>query len=136
MDFNMKVDENFDFVIEEKGNSFVALRKLKWNEKSDTKLDLRKYMINSDGDEIIGKGVGFMTENGPHELVKIMVENGYGKTQEILVGIKDRDDFMSSLNKVLNRKDMDDVIDNNPDIDFSCISNEEDEELYDPREVL
>jgi len=134
MDFNMKIIDNFDFVLEEKGNSFTSLRKLKWSDNSDTKLDIRKYMINSDGDEVIGKGVGFMTENGPNELVKVLIENDYGKTEEILNAVKDRKDFMSNLGKVLSDSQLSDVQAVNPDLDLSY---EEDEDIfYDPRELV
>jgi hypothetical protein len=133
-DFNMQIMDDFDFIIEEKGNSFTALRKLRWSDKSATKLDIRKYMIDSDGNEVIGKGIGFMTEEGPHELVKVMTENGYGKTKEILVAIKDREDFMPSLSKVLSNSQMDELSEENPDLEFP---DDKDEEVYyDPRELV
>lgn len=133
MEFNMQIMDNFDYIIEEKGNSFLALRKLKWSDNSTTRLDIRKYIIDSDGNEVVGKGVGFLTEEGPHELVKVMIETGYGKTEEILNGIKDRKDFMNCLSKVLNHAQMDEITEENSDISFDIV---EEETYYDPRELV
>lgn len=130
----MQIVDNFDFILEEKGNSYLALRKLKWNENSTPRLDIRKYMIDSEGNEVIGKGIGFLTDVGPHELVKVMVENGYGKTIHVLNGIKDRDDFMPSLNKVLSESQMDELSDVNPDLEFG--EEEEEPEYFDPRKLV
>lgn len=134
MEFNMEIVDGFDFIIEEKGNSYIALRKLKWNEKSAPRLDIRKYMIDSDGNEVIGKGIGFLSDTGPHELVKVMVENGYGKTIQVLEGIKERDDFMPSLSKVLSNSQMGELSEANPDLDFA--DEEEEQEYFDPRKLV
>lgn len=101
--FKFEVVEDFDNIIEEKGNTFMALRKVRWGDREDVSLDLRKYYTSSTGEEVMGKGVSFQTEEGPNNLIKVMVMNGYGKTQEILEGIKDRDDFKSSLNRVIGK---------------------------------
>ena len=42
-DFSYKVDENFNFVIEERANTFIALRKIAWGDSDKYNLDLRKY---------------------------------------------------------------------------------------------
>jgi len=133
MEFNMQIIDGFDHIIEEKGNSFIALRKIKWSDNSDVKLDVRKYMIDSDGNEVIGKGVGFMTEEGPHELVRIMAENGYGRTKDILQSIRDRDDFMPTLIKVLNNDEFNELSENT-ELDLS--EYEDEESFYDPRELV
>lgn len=135
MEFNMKIVDGYDYILEEKGNSFIALRKLKWNEKSEARLDIRKYMIDSDGNEVTGKGIGFLSKTAPNELIKVLVETGYGDTLQILNGIKDRDDFMSNLSKVLNKEDMYTISDNNSDIEFNT-TEEEEEIFYDPRELV
>lgn len=129
----MQIIDGFDHIIEEKGNSFIALRKIKWSDNSDVKLDIRKYMIDSDGNEVIGKGVGFMTEEGPHELVRIMAENGYGRTKDILQAIRDRDDFMPTLIKVLNNDEFNELSENT-ELDLS--EYEDEESFYDPRELV
>lgn len=130
-DFNMQIIDDFDFILEEKGNSFTALRKLKWSENSTVRLDIRRYIINSEGDEVTGKGVGFLTEDGPDELVKVLVENDYGVTSEILSAIEGRDEFIVSLKRVLSDEKLEEL--NNVTIE----EEEEDEEVYyDPRELV
>lgn len=104
MAFDYKVNPDFDFIFDEKGNTFLALRKIAWSEGSQEKLDIRKYYNSADGKETVGKGVSFITDDGPHELTKILVENGYGYTDEIIEGIKNRKDFMTSLVSILNEE--------------------------------
>ena len=50
------------------------------------------------------RGVSFITEEGPNKLTVIMINKGYGKTETVLNDLKDRDDFDSSLNKVIGKK--------------------------------
>lgn len=127
MAFNYTVNPDFDFIFDEKGNTFLALRKIAWSEGGQEKLDIRKYYNSSDGTETVGKGVSFITEEGPHELTRILVENNYGYTDEILNGIKNRDDFKSSLVKVLGDEDIKEL--GLEDVDPN-------EEYFDPVESL
>ena len=99
------IDPDFDFVVDEKGNQFIALRKVAWSDGKEPRLELRKWINNPNGTEQAMKGTGFLTEEGPHTLTKVLCENGYGHTPDIINGIKDRDDFRLSLNKVLNPDD-------------------------------
>jgi len=96
------VDE-FDHTIDESGNQFIALRKIRWGDREKVSLDLRKYWMQAEG-EVLGKGVSFLTEEGPHELVDVMVREGYGHTKEVLRSLKDREDFQKSLNIVLGKE--------------------------------
>ena len=121
MAFEYEIENGFDHVFDEKGNTFLALRKIQWGGKGDFKLDLRKWYINSNGEETVGNGVSFLTEEGPHELAKVLVDNGFGHTGEILQGIYHRDDFEQCLENLRNGID---VMDNN------------DEDYYDPKEFL
>lgn len=128
-DFKYTIVDGFDFIIDEKGNKTMNLRKLYYGDNSDkVKLDLRQWYVGSDGEEGMGKGTSFLTEEGPHTLVDTMTKIGYGNTKTILNNIKDRDDFRSSLNAVLGKDD---------ELYDSTIS-EEDEEttFYDPREMM
>ena len=90
-------------VIEEKGNQFTALRTVQWIKEGDEpdpnkgKLELRRWMIDKDGSEKANKGVVFMTEEGPHQLVEIMVDNNYGNTKNIMKSIIKRQDFKESV---------------------------------------
>ena len=96
------VDE-FDHTIDEAGNQFIALRKIRWGDRDKVSLDIRKYWMQAEG-EVLGKGVSFLTEEGPHELVDVMTREGYGHTKEILKSLKDREDFQKSLNIVLGKE--------------------------------
>lgn len=104
-EFFYTIEDNFDYIIEEKANQFTSLRKIDWGNTGNYKLDLRRYYTSSDGTEKMGKGISFMTEEGPSELTKVMLGLGYCETVDALTAIKDRPDFRSSLNVVLNNKD-------------------------------
>ena len=123
-DFNYKVDETFDYLIEEKGNQATFFRRVSWGGR-DAKLEIRKWYVDGTT-ETPGKGVPFMTEEGPDELVRIMTEIGYGKTDEVLSNISKRDDFGISVKKVLG-KGIEELIDDTADIEL--------EEVYDPRSL-
>lgn len=114
------IHDDFDFIIEEKGNVFVALRKLTWGEKqSEPKYDIRKWYTSADK-ETAGKGVA-VSEEGLNELTSILLSQGFGNTEEILEAIKGRDDFEKSYDKVIKGVVFD---------------NDEDNTFYDPKEVL
>lgn len=123
---------DIDRVVEEKGNTFIALRHMKWCEASvdkEFKLDLRKYYMNSEGGETVSKGISFATEEGPHELTRVLAEEGFGHTDEIIEAIKNRDDFMPSLVKALNGDDLSKV-------GVVDVSEYQEEDYYDPRKDL
>lgn len=83
--------DGFDKVFDEKGNCFLAFRKITWGEKTDNvKLDMRKWYNNKDGGESVGKGFSFLTDEGPNELAKILVEEGYGDTDELIELLNNR----------------------------------------------
>ena len=102
-DFSYEVVDDFDYIIDEAGNRTINLRKIRFGESDKVKLDLRSYYINETG-ERMGKGVSFLTEEGPHTLVETMSRLGYGHTKGILEGIKDRSDFKPALNTVLGKE--------------------------------
>lgn len=80
-EFSYEVDPNFDYVLEERANTFIALRKIKWGSQTESKLDIRKYRATEEG-EIMMKGCS-ITDEGANELTKILVEQGYGLDKEI-----------------------------------------------------
>ena len=93
-----------DRIVEEKDSTFMALRQIAWGIGEDEeapeekiKLDLRKYRIDENGNEIMQKGVSFSTEEGPSELVHILLEEGYGDTSRCLSTIAKRDDFKEAI---------------------------------------
>ena len=126
MAFEYKNDPEFDYTIDEKGNTFIALRKIDWGNKGDYKLDLRKYYASESG-ETMSKGVSFLTEEGPHELTKVLLETGYGDAEEITNTIVyKRPDILKKMCKVIS---------SDPSLsDPNLIDDEED--FYDPEELI
>ena len=93
-------------IVEEKNNSFIRFAQIAWAsedeevEPSKIKYDIRKYFTDADGNEKLGKGLTFLTDDGPHELANILVEEGFGKTEKILGNLKNRDDFGDAVKAV------------------------------------
>lgn len=123
-EFKYEVDETFDYLVEEKGNQAVFFRRVSWGGR-DSKPEIRKWYVDGTS-ETPGKGVTFMTDDGPDELVKVMTEVGFGKTDEILENISKREDFGISVKKVLG-KGLETLIEECDDIEM--------EEVYDPRSL-
>lgn len=123
-DFKYEVDDSFDYLIEEKGNQAVFFRRVSWGGR-DAKPEIRKWYVDGTS-ETPGKGCSFMTEEGPNELVRVMTEVGYGKTDEILENISKRDDFKIAVKKVLG-KGIDEVVEECDSVEL--------EEVYDPRSL-
>lgn len=124
MEFNVEIDPSMDEIFDEGvGNSFLALRRLRWNENSPFKIDIRKWFTNSDGEEIAGKGVSFITEEGPGELIKALIKHNFGDTKEILEQLSQREDFNDSLSKL--------------GVDTRIIGTASSDDLYyDPKELI
>ncbi len=129
LEFNPELDIN-EIFDEGTGNSFLALRSLRWTPNSQFKLDIRKWFTNSEGEEIAGKGVSFITEEGPENLINALMKHGYGNTRGILDQLKDRDDFLVSVKETLqnNNLSLDDV--EVPSLESL------NESFYDPKQVL
>ena len=128
-DFTYSVDPNFDYTIDEKGNTFIALRKIDWG-RGEYKLDLRKYYASESG-ETMSKGVSFLTEDGPDELTRVLLDTGYGNDAEIAETIiEKRPGILAKIKK---------EIDENPEL-IKDLDNEsfydDDEEYYDPEELI
>lgn len=104
--FKMRIIDNFDHIISEKGNTYTSLRKIVWGNKDDdsAKYDLRKYYTDAEGNEKIGKGVSFDDE-GADELTRVLIEAGHGNTREIIDVIRTRDDFKTAYNNSINNID-------------------------------
>lgn len=105
MAFEYTVNPELDRIVEEKGNTYISFRKITWGPEIDEekeKLDIRKYYTNADGEEVVGKGVSFLTDEGPHELTKILLEEGYGHSDDIAEAIKNRDDYNDIVEAITN----------------------------------
>lgn len=130
MAFIYTTDPDFDYTIDEKGNTFIALRKIDWNNKGEYKLDLRKYYASESG-ETMSKGVSFLTEDGPHELTKVLVETGYGDDNELAEAIiKDRPYIAKRIKEELDNNQF---YANRID---KLESTYEEDEFYDPEELI
>lgn len=129
-EFNLEIDDSLNEVIDESvGNRYIALRKLRWTPESPFKVDIRNWYVNSNGEEIAGKGVSFMTPEGPDNLIEALLKNGYGDTRKTLNGIKDREDFLVSVKEIITENNMD--LDS---VELQTIDSIED--LYDPKAIL
>lgn len=90
-------------IIEERGNQYTAIREVQWIHEGDTpdpakkKLEIRRWLVDKDGTEKANKGVVFLTENGPHQLVETMAINNYGRTKELIKALASRPDFKESV---------------------------------------
>ena len=129
-EFNLEIDESINEVIDEvPGNRFIALRKLRWSPESPFKLDVRNWYTNAEGEEIAGKGVSFMTPEGPDNLIEALLKHGYGDTRKTINGIKDREDFLIAVKEVIVEKDID--LDSIEIPDIESVGS-----FYDPKSIL
>lgn len=105
---NLEIDDSVNEVFDEApgSNSFLALRRLRWSETGNFKLDIRKWYTNSEGEEVAGKGVSFLTEDGPNNLINALMKHGYGDTRGIIDSISTRNDFLPNVKRVLNKMEV------------------------------
>lgn len=105
--------DGIDGIFDEKGSTFCTMRKVQWvkegeePDKEKAKFELRKYRIGSEG-EIPDKGFSFLTEDGPNELVNILIDQGFGNTKEVLRKLKKRKDFKESVKTLFEDAPVDD----------------------------
>lgn len=130
--FRYEIVDNFDHVIDEKNNSFIAFRKISWN-GADPKLDIRKWMATPEG-ERCGKGFSFLTDNGPHEMVHVLSKQGYGDTATIMNILSHRDDFYDVLKTYLGDSLTEEQAKLFQTVKETSFDNSE--EFYDPREDI
>ena len=97
---------DLDVTVDEKGSTFIALRKIQWvkegeePDESRAKIELRKWRVQPDGSERADKGFSFLTPEGPHELARVLVHEGYGDTKDILKELRSRNDFKESVEHI------------------------------------
>lgn len=132
-DFQLEIDPSLNVVFDEVpgSNSFLALRMLRWNPNSKFKLDIRKWYTNAQGEEVAGKGISFMSPEGPENLVQALLENGYCDTRKTLRGLKDREDFPVALKEIITECGID--LDS---INISIDQLEGPATFYDPKAIL
>lgn len=101
--------DNLDAIFDERGSAFLSLRRVQWCEegvapdREKSKLELRKWRVTAEG-ERADKGVAFLTEEGPHELAKVLIQNGYGHTKDLLLELKKREDFKESVEHMFDKE--------------------------------
>lgn len=102
--------DNLDAIFDERGSAFLSLRRVQWCEagvepdREKSKLEIRKWRITAEG-ERADKGVAFLTDDGPHELAKTLVNLGYGNTKDILLELKKRDNFRESVEHLFDKEE-------------------------------
>lgn len=108
--------ENIDDVFDEKGTTFLSMRKVQWVKEGEepdvtkAKLELRKFRVTDEG-ERMDKGFSFLTEKGPSTLAKNLIERGFGETKEILLSLKKRKDFKDSVDHMYDEENGSDTTD-------------------------
>lgn len=131
-EFSLEIDDSVNEVVDEApGNSYIALRKLRWSPTSEFRLDIRKWFVNADGTEVAGKGVAFVTDEGPANLINALLKHGYGDTRKTLDGIKDRDDFLVTVKEVLEENNL-----NLDSVEVLHASPNGSESYYDPKSII
>lgn len=107
--------DDIDTVVDERGDSFIALRKVQWARDSSAepnsekaKLEIRRWKASPEG-EIPNKGLVFLTDEGPHNTVVGLIENGFGKTKDILLKLKERHDFRNAVESLYDESDTSDI---------------------------
>lgn len=123
--FVYHVNEEVDEIVDERGNSAIMFRKLAWGE-GEEKFELRKWFVDI-GKETPGKGVTFLTEEGPHNLTQVLVKKGFGETEKILHELKQRKDFEESLINVIGKERVEEAKEQ---------ESSSDKVYYDPKEIL
>lgn len=99
--FTYKVGD-IDEVVDSKRNSVILLRKLAWGD-GEEHLELRKWVVDINKETPL-KGVTFLTEEGPNNLVSVLLQQGYGNTKDVLSSISTRKDFKEALDDLQHPK--------------------------------
>lgn len=128
--------DDLDEIFDEKGTQFCALRRVQWVKEGEepdrekSHLELRRWRIDSNGQENAAKGLVFLSDNGPNELAHVLVKKGFGETKTLITELKDRADFKDSVEHLYDK----DIIDNDGeffDMRTALLSNDPDPESDD-----
>lgn len=130
--FSYEISEDFDHVLDEKGNTYTAFRKIKWGDSEDFKPDIRKYYATEEGEKM-AKGV-VLSDEATHELAKVLLKEGYGDDKEIYETIIDNRPEITS-------RFIAEILHQDPELlyahlDTYPIPEEEKEEFVDIEEVI
>ena len=122
--FTIKED-GINELIEERGNMVTMLREVAWGNR-EAHLEVRKWVVNPDEEKPM-RGCSFMTEEGPHKLVEVMADNGYGNTKTVLGALSKREDFEDALTQTIGKKKVEKAKNTEVTVD--------EEEFFDPKSV-
>lgn len=128
--FTYEVDPDFDYILDEKGNTYTALRKIRWGDREDFKLDVRKYYATEEG-ERMSKGCS-LSDEAADEAVKVLLSTGYGDDREVAKAIIDNE-RLGIIARIVDEVNSNDIL--RKKVESEDISSE-DEELYDLDEVV
>lgn len=131
--FTYEVDPNYDYVLEERGNTYTALKKIRWGDNDHFSLDIRKWYATENG-ERMAKGCSLMTDEGANELTRVLISTGYGNDKEIASEIcENRPELVARIyDHIQNNSTLKNTIE---DIIVNQLADEE-EEYHDLREVI
>lgn len=89
-------------IFDEKGTAQLVLGDVDWG--SGMRLEMRKWYVNKEGEAVANKGFAFLTEEGPHDLCYSLLNLGYGRTEEVVQRLYDRDavELETAYQKVVN----------------------------------
>ena len=133
--FTYEIDPDFDYVLEERGNTYTAARKIRWGDRDHFSFDIRKWYATEEG-ERMAKGCSFMSDEGVDELARVLLSTGYGNDKELANEICSgaRDELAARIyNRILEDKDLKDRVE---DIIVNHLADEDEEEYHDLREVI
>lgn len=97
-----EADESFRGITidEGKNGSYLGIRKIRWNPDKPFKIDLRRYVVRTDGDEFPSKGIS-LDDDVADKVTESMIELGYGDTGNIITIITDREDFAEAVQDII-----------------------------------
>lgn len=120
-------EEGPNILIAEEGNSSYMIRQVSWNGRPE-KIELRKWITTSNGDEVPGRGFSFKDRAKLDEIVEGLAQNNFGKTKVILQNIRDREDFEESLVQTIGQQKV--IQARNTEFEVAK------DEYYDPRNLI
>lgn len=133
-EFTYEADPEVDVILEEHANTYVALRKIKWGNSKDFKIDIRKYTATESGERML-KGCS-LTNDGANELVANLIKLGYGKDEDLQVAINEsRPELVSRFIEDFSSKSPEELQDHLNKYPVVYIT-EEDQDYCDLDEVL
>lgn len=132
--FTYEIDPDYDHVLEEKGNTYTALRKIRWGDSDNFRLDIRRWYATEEG-ERMSKGCSLMSDEGADELTRILVSTGYGNDKELSSEIcSNRYEIAARIyDKVMNDTSLKNIVE---DIIVNNLADEDDDEYLDLSEVI